>query len=137
MFNNVSDKIKVLVEVLAAFFLIFTGIGFCIVLFALTGISGDEEGLLLLVGIIVLIPIGLLNFMVIYGFGKLIEMVERIEKNTSKSKEEKTLEEKIKKLDYWKEQELITEKEYEVMKNKLLSPDDMLSTVKKNMKKVK
>ena len=69
--------------------------------------------------------------MVIYGFGKLIEMVERIEKNTSMSKEEKSLEEKIKKLDYWKEQELITEKEYEVMKNKLLSPDDMLSTIKK------
>lgn len=130
MFNNIGDKIKTLVEIFTAFFLLFAGVGFFLVLVALIGVGG-EEGLLLLVGIIVLIPTGLLNCMIIYGFGKLIEMVERIEKNTSKSKEEKALEEKIKKLDCWKEQELITEKEYEVMKNKLLSPDDMLSTIKK------
>ena len=123
MFNNTGDKLQILAECLAVLSLFGGGIGFVVSLLS------EEDGML--IGIIIIVLVVWLSCMIIYGFGKLIEMVERIEKNTSKSKEEKALEEKIKKLDCWKEQELITEKEYEVMKNKLLSPDDMLSTIKK------
>lgn len=122
-FKNIGSKLQTLAECLVVLSIVG---GFIALIVSLD--SGDGG---ILIGVIVCILVVWLSCMIIYGFGKMIEMVERIERNTSKSKEEKALEEKIKKLDCWKEQELITEKEYEVMKNKLLSPDDMLSTIKK------
>ena len=125
MFDNVSRKIKTLIESIAAIFIIL--IVFVAFALLLGVFDGYEEAIYALIAICILIPIVILNCMLIYGFAKIVEKVELIAENTIPKNEQ---DEKLRKLEYWKEWNLITDKEYEILKNRLSSPEDMLYTLK-------
>ena len=72
-----------------------------------------------------------LGGLLLKGFCEIIENTDKIANSLTADKGKSEQEGKLRKLDYWKEWNLINDKEYEILKNRLTSPEDMLYTVKK------
>lgn len=121
MNNNIGSNIKTLAKVL-----LWAGLIICIPTGVIFMAAGYSEGLL--VGLIVFI-VGCLGTFIsswlMYGFGVLIEKTSEIARNTSKTTEKENLknmtnEDILNTLVSWKENNLISDEEFEAKKQALI-----------------
>lgn len=121
MNNNIGSNIKTLAKVL-----LWVGLIICIPTGVIFMAAGYSEGLL--VGLIVFI-VGCLGTFIsswlMYGFGVLIEKTSEIARNTAKTTEKENLknmtnEDILNTLVSWKENNLISDEEFEAKKQALI-----------------
>jgi len=127
MFSNIGSKIKTTAKVIA-----WIGIIISIIIGFMLSSQGcdNDEGIVIFTGISIMVGGSILSWVssfFMYGFGELIERATEIAINTSKDKTLGTLtskmvnEEKLKGLLEWKNSGLISDEEFEVKKQELLS----------------
>ena len=122
MFNNIGSKIKTLAKVLfwgEIFLSLIIAVGFFIIYLVLS-LRNTEDVRMLIAGIVYLIagPIfALINGLLLYGFGELIEKTVSIERNICKNQkldsQEQVSSDRMTKLNSLRAQNLITEEEYQ------------------------
>ena len=122
MFNNIGSKIKTLANVLfwgGIFLSLIIAVGFFIIYLVLS-LRNTEDVRMLIAGIVYLIagPIfALINGLLLYGFGELIEKTVSIERNICKNQkfdsQEQVSSDRMTKLNSLRAQNLITEEEYQ------------------------
>ncbi|MDR0220637.1 MAG: hypothetical protein LBI54_04425 [Lachnospiraceae bacterium] len=128
MYSNISNKIKALAQVIA-----WVGIiGSVILGFYFWGLSAesrDNGAMLIVIGFVAMIGGSLFSWISsfsLYGFGELIEKTTEIAVNTAKEAAPGSLaakmenDEKMKTLVSWRENNLISEEEFEIKKQALL-----------------
>lgn len=131
MLENTTYKIKRFAEIGLKIAIAVS----CIIIFAglleTQDYRGEEAGIIMMCLGIFLFFTSWLGGLLLKGFCEIIENTDKIANSLTADKGKSEQEEKLRKLDYWKEWNLINDKEYEILKNRLTSPEDMLYTVKK------
>ena len=129
MYNNIGAKIKIMAQVVAWVGITSSVIsGFRLISMGM-GIDADYFGeLLIFMGLVTLIGGSLWAWILtwcLYGYGELIENSAKIVRNTAKESSGGSLtakmenEEKLKNLITWRENNLISEEEFEIKKQEL------------------
>jgi len=127
MYNNIGAKIKTLAQVIAWVGIIGSVLVGIIMIAQGTGSRGD--GSIVGIGVAYLLAGPFISWIAswfMYGFGELIEKTTQIEINTSRGFPTSSLtakmenDEKMKTLISWRDQNLISEEEFDIKKQALL-----------------